>query len=391
MSALFFMPWIESIDPMADFGDFRLIAYEREAHPGAALGYDQDVVDTVIGNYGDRKLTSPEGHPRPVQRATIIQWVADTPATVLTDEDVQRRMTICEWLKFACLSRREFAGRASYCNSDDLTVIGQPFDLSRPGGVAITTRRRDGRGMHYMHAIGDAPLFPRPPHAHANRVELDVPLMHALLRLEDDELSSRLTEAIRLFIRANSDSPAVDPASELTSMRSAFDELLSVGHLGDELRKAFLAHFSGELADPPKWFDGSLDQAKWSARWPKATRPLDAWVRDFCAARNQAAHGRDPAKSRPDTLWSIHNHLLFASWLFPLVVKKVLADAGVYALSDTDRDARSAVEMFFAHDILAETAPDSGKLWWSEVEDAIRHIELGRAIRRSASAMGLSF
>ncbi|MGL5995756.1 MAG: hypothetical protein ACRC1I_04425 [Pseudomonas proteolytica] len=86
--------------------------------------------------------------------------------------------------------------------------------------------------------------------------------------------------------------------------------------------------------------------------WNKhVNRPLDAWVHDFCAARNAAAHG--PANGEKGSIWPRHNHLIFSAWLLPLIVKKLLAQAGLYEFTAEDKVARAGFEVFLAHDLLA--------------------------------------
>ena len=64
-------------------------------------------------------------------------------------------------------------------------------------------------------------------------------------------------------------------------------------------------------------------------------------------------------------------HLLFASWLFPLVVKGVLASAGLYRLTEDDLALRRGFEAFLAHDVLARAEVDKPELRWSKVERSL--------------------
>ena len=92
------------------------------------------------------------------------------------------------------------------------------------------------------------------------------------------------------------------------------------------------------------WHKGSLDEQWWCKHWDKhVNRPLDAWVNDFCAARNAAAHG--PANGEKGSIWPRHNHLIFSAWLLPLIVKKLLAQSGLYEFTAEDKVARAGFEV----------------------------------------------
>jgi hypothetical protein len=158
--------------------------------------------------------------------------------------------------------------------------------------------------------------------------------------------------------------------SEMILMRVAFETLLDSTHETGDLRQRFRGHFQGEVPEPPVWSAGQLDETRWRARWPKnVERPLDAWLQDFCAARNSAAHG--PRGTREPPLWQRHNHLLLSSWLFPLMVKKTLATEDLYQLSPEDEAARRSFEKFLGHDLLSYVDEDGRSLWWSRVESEI--------------------
>ena len=181
--------------------------------------------------------------------------------------------------------------------------------------------------------------------------------------------AKRIDEAIVSFLRANTDAPSMDERSELILMRVAIDTLLNVPHDKAAFRRAINEHFD-ELPIPPIWHKGSLDESWWREHWDKnVNRPLNAWVHDFCAARNAAAHG--PANSEKGSIWPRHNHLIFSAWLLPLIVKKLLVQAGLYEFSAEDKAARAGFEVFLAHDLLAATDDHENKVWWQVAESAL--------------------
>ena len=143
-------------------------------------------------------------------------------------------------------------------------------------------------------------------------------------------------------------------------MRVAIDTLLDVTHDKVAFRKAINEHFD-ELPNPPSWHKGSLDESWWREHWDKnVNRPLDAWVHDFCAARNSAAHG--PANGERGSIWPRHNNLIFCAWLPPLIAKKLLAQVGLYEFSAEDKVATAGFEVFLAHDLLEFTDKHENKV-----------------------------
>jgi hypothetical protein len=61
----------------------------------------------------------------------------------------------------------------------------------------------------------------------------------------------------------------------------------------------------------------------------------EIWLRDLCNLRGNVAHGKIGAQYSP--IWSIRNHLLLASHVFPLLLKAFLAQKGSYTLTAGDQ------------------------------------------------------
>jgi hypothetical protein len=386
MPTKFFFPWLSLEQPL-DIGPIRLVPYERGIKPVDSSGGTLQL-DAILGNYGDPSTSFQGGHPQPVGRATLVEWIGDDVELELSDEDIAERLNVGQFVTFSALACRHYANHMSYCNADDLHFVAQRFDPARPGALSMSTRRRDGSTHNFISKQGGVPIFLRPHHAQATRVELDILFIEALLKVEEPDLREKLLSSISVFNRANTDANGFPQASEVTLMRVAFETLLGAGHATKAIHAELAKHFAGELPDPAAWGDGVYSESVWRCTYPDFTkRPLDAWIQDFCAVRNRSSHGKNPKSKHPAPVWSIHNHLLLSSWLFPLMVKKILAENGLYQMSDLDKDRRAGFEEFLAHDVLAEEA--DGRLYWNLVEDSLRMGELGRALRKAAAQGGM--
>lgn len=365
MPALIFMPWVGCAATI-ELDQLLLAPYERHQKSSDICGIAKSTVDAILGSYGDPTLSTPGPNARPVQHATLAIWKGAGDSEV-DDAAIMARLAQMQYVVFAALANRNLFAHMGYCNTDACRVVAQRFDPANPGRLAVTHRRRDGNGMHYL---GDstAPRFIRSTHiGNSIRLNIEPALVNALLRMPLGTTKDNIDGAIGVFLNANTDSPAVLERTEVVLTRIAFETLLETNHETAELRKSFAAHFRGEVPTDVEWGSGQLNERTWRDRWSaNVARPLDAWVQDFCSSRNAAAHGPKAAHMPP--VWSTHNHLLFASALFPRMVKKVLADAGLYSLSAEDRAWRKGFEAFFAHDISGRVDPQKPECWWSKVE-----------------------
>jgi hypothetical protein len=379
MAVLFFLPWLTYAKEVA-IGDVKLLPYERDRSPGPLGAWTQADMDAILGAYANRpwglKATT---MGTPVPTATIVHWPIDEGGGEVDDEEVRRRFSFGQALTFGCLAEREYGRNGRYCNADTTAMIAQRFKPGSAGGTAITSRRRDGYRQDFG-GKSDVPLFLRPRHVDSRpSVEFDQEFVAVAAKVLADPQWAHVAHAVTVFNRANTDSPDTTDGIDLVLMRVAFEALLGANHKSADLKKKLVAHFDPLLPVPPVWSDGEYEEDAWSQRWPLGvSRPLDAWVQDFCAARNNRAHGSGAAESYPPPLWSDANHLLFASLLFPLAVKLLLDGTGAYPLTAKDRDLATHCERFLSRDLLAYNE-DTGRIPWDEVLEDIQMVGFVRS------------
>lgn len=352
--AVAFLPWVRTAK-IRKVGGLRLIPYETGVLPGDLPGVRQRDLDGILRVYADR--------PRKrVERATILElgsWRSGEDAFRILPKLFRARDFLC----FCALSARWlFQGHAGYCNSHNYELIVQRFQPGSVSSVAFRTRRRDG-GSNILWGANEF-AFHRPLHVAADqRIEFDESLLRALMRLPKSH--AWVHEAIVEFNAANTDSADVPMHVEVVMMKSAFEWLLHIDHDAKKFIKAIVGHLAPKA--PGTHPSGPLT-ASWLAKAPKAG-VIEAWAREFCIVRNMSAHG---GRRGPRQVWSQEAHLAFASVMFPLLAKKVLADERRYRLTEGDRLDLSVLDRLLVHDPMRARKGGLDRHPWTEIRQDVR-------------------
>ncbi len=327
MSMLVFFPWLR-LEKSVIAGDFTLIAYERgrtPAGPGTVL---QNTLDAVTAPY----LAQAE---QSIQHATLVQ-VDQEAFTYDLDEHQRGAVFVLSGLLAVCgLSGRKYfqIGGLDYWSRDNFRLVVQAF-ADPHGGVAMTTRRRDGSTTNYWSK--ENYLVQKPEHIllHST-VRIDERLLEALLRARDAATWDRFWESIVSFNLANTDNMDMAGEIEAVLLSGAFERLLDCNRgKEDDLAEGFTSALvpTNDLAPSAHVRLSSPDIAN---RFKKSATIHNMWIRDFFRLRGNLAHGKVTSRYRP--VWSLRDHLLLASFIFPLLLKSVLAKEHLYTLSAEDQ------------------------------------------------------
>ncbi|MGH7584176.1 MAG: hypothetical protein ACREL5_13220, partial [Gemmatimonadales bacterium] len=204
------------------------------------------------------------------------------------------------------------------------------------------------------------------------RVNLDHAFLGAMLQA--DEAGTLPYEAIVEFNRANTDSLDVPTHTEIVLTKSAFEYLFGIGQRVEEFVDALRAVMpERQGGDAPK---GPLEQ-RWREARPRASRPLEAWAREFCDVRGSAAHGQRRSGER--FLWSENGHLAFASILFPLALKQRV-QGPAYPLRERDAVELERIEDYLMYDPFAGQDPVNHP--WNRVYGRVLGELMERGLRR---------
>lgn len=365
MPALAFFPWF-AIEEETTIGDFELLPYERGQKPFASNAGDQDSADSILGHYFSHRK-------RQISSATIVKLkdreVFDSP----TEDERNALFSFSQLIAFGGLARREFFSQfGNYCNSGHFQLVLQHFRQPETG-VLLTTRRRDGTSDQFHTAYRKD----TPEHVQLGLVPivLDLPLLRALLDVQGRGNNwPDFAESILSFNLANSDSSDVHEVIEAVLLVSAHERLLGCNHgKEDDLATGLVRCLS-----PPKSINAlhcaRLAPVIQSGRFPaRAETVREVWVRDFFRLRGDLAHGKVQQPRYP-AVWSLKEHLLLGSFVFPLIVRSMLVKEGFYSLTKEDQIALRAFEKLACAKLFAQ---DETEDWpWTRIFEDERSEQL---------------
>jgi hypothetical protein len=196
--------------------------------------------------------------------------------------------------------------------------------------------------------------FQQPAQIYGTRCgPLNTRLSRALARVrsKDPELWLRIANATDFFRLAHSEDPQRDWSEACMLAAMSFEKLLgtpsrSTGYtLSAELAKLFASYLALRLRDAkrvkpdPDAKDGPIQQD-----WPLHQK----WLKELYELRSATAHlGHNPGRSEN---WRPEQHIVIAAFVFALSVKLLLAERGLYTLSDEEKGSCDALDKLLDSD-----------------------------------------
>lgn len=354
LHTLAFFPWLTLREEMTTDA-FELIHYSRSRAVASAMSI-QSACDAVLEMYRPSPGVS-------VERATILRLTDRGPIDHLDGAEIDQVLRWGELVAFSGLAARQFFNTLGYANRDSFRLFVQNFDKPAAGIWALS-RRRDGSSRILVSR--EAAVFIRPLHVpYGLNSEIDAGLLRALIARSRAADWGRFEEAIQQFASANTDSPDMLPETEAVNMVGAFERLFDLSHgKEDELAARFVLAVSPAESMAPASSDRVLN-AERPEKYTKRGSMREVWIRDFFQLRGQHAHGKiDPLLV---SLWALREHLLLAAFIFPLVVKSLLAETTHYRLTAEDMVRIDAFEALLGPNHFADGGPA-----WNRTIDAVR-------------------
>ena len=320
---LLFMPWCQ-IDKRYDFDHIRILPYRRGIPTDGLDQVQQDRVDAIIGMYKTIE-------DKPIHSASLLCLAGKAPIDELTEIEKDLAFELADLICFSGLARREFfASAGHYCNRDSFTVYGQEF--GPPDHGVLTWRQRQGRcsSVWPMRKVG----FSIPIHCYTvHEVTIDASLFESLVKYRaqaNPREWDRWRDCISCFNQANTDSDNIRLQVEWVFMVGAFQRLLNANQKDKDVARRF-----SNTVVPKTSLQTSTSQRR-ARHWQASQEPLRyQWMREFYQIRNEFAHGQLSSSRSP--VWTPMEHIVLGAIAFPLLVKCLLGERGLYSLSYNDR------------------------------------------------------
>jgi hypothetical protein len=297
-----------------------------------------------------------------------------------TDEDFETVRWAASLLFFAAWACNEYFARfgGTYVNSAEFRLIGQAYEGDMPGSVAISSRRGDGKkiGGGYQH--GELKFAIPFQCSVRDAATVDEPFLAALDAISrgTSPILDRLTTSLPFVELANTDEDFMTVHNEAILMASAFEQLFNgngekhrlVTRFGDAMQEfGNITVADAQKVRPDIRIDTS-DPARAAAQptWWVHKK----WIEELYDVRSKVVH-----KGTPDSRswgWSVFEHLAMAAHVFPLAVKTLLANDGLYTLSDTDRARGLSVDKLLAAAQWADDRDAESSESWSRIESRTR-------------------
>lgn len=379
---LFLMPWLELTNPirLGSFEFHQLSASETGALAGDVWPYALKVLTAHRDQQG-----------RPRQAATIALNIREEPRWDISEELQAALWKTAHILAFSCLAEQEFYRPhfAPHMNSAMFQIFGFPV-LDGEEYISIEYLRR-GTPLRVSGMKISEVTFQQPHQiAHTECGPPNLPLGEALLKAIGiaDAFADQLNASIELFLMAQSEAADMDARTSILLNAMAFEKLLVpdqhqtandlgriLSELWDETPKRLQRRLSETRVKP----DSSKYQAE-QLSW----RVSRKWIKELYESRNSFVHSG--LRSELSSNWEAEHHRVIAAFVFPLTVKRLLADRDLYKMTDNDQADRNSLDELLAWDWDLSWEKQPG---WARILDKNRRKFLIRqAVEKAADAVG---
>ena len=367
-----FFPWL-TIEGPTQVAGFWLLPYRRGHVPCGAGTAAQQAMDTLAGCY----MQSPEDC---IENAVVLARDPRAPLRRLSEDDLQAAFELAQLVTVDALASRNFFDwPGGYVNGDQFRLVAQNF-TEQVDGVTIIARRRDG-GTRNFWPIELYQVW-QPEHVSTTwRVTADGSLLAALVAAQGHPDWGRFFESVISFNLANTDSDAIAMQSEAVLLMSALERVLNARPKDNEL----LAKFSDLFRPSSSLAKSDCERIRSSPRqFNKTDSVSGVWLLDFFAFRGHLAHGRAAGTFRP--VWSLREHLLLGSFIYPVLLKLSLAALNLYELVERDHVHVEAFERLASlDDVFHSERDERGVQSWAW-RDTLGHEESRRRDERALEA-----
>lgn len=327
MPMLAFLPWLNIKAPIV-LGPFHL--FPQDVGDVPPNGVSSSIVAETMGKLLSQYRKSANF---PLRVVTILQYDGRPLGEDFDEVDRTAIFRFGRHLAVSGLSDRRFIGgfMDGYTAAGHYQVVIQAFTEPYSGSITLIHRRKDG---HSSVMLGQSDVhFVRPAHlVSQGEPNINLRLLAALQSMQTlpQVIHEHIDASVTQYLLANSDSPDVPLEAESIATYAALERVSNSDQSLRDIRK--------KLPTLLAFVDGS----PWTARLrAELGLPSDgempvlyAWLQQIYALRGAVAHGK-PAHWAPQQ-WSQHEHLVAGAFIYPLVLKCLLAQYKLYALNEED-------------------------------------------------------
>lgn len=329
------LPWLRLCSPVTALG-VHFLPYSGTTVPSQFQSFSSEI-GRILSSYRDVV-----GHP--VAECVLGSIRDGDPCKELSEAEAFRVNEAVQLLAFSGIANNQYYTQLGhYTNSAAFQVFFQGF-IAGSDEITLVVRRRDGRMRNagYRHA---QVKFSIPIQcAHFDPCRVDAALLEALEMCFQtaDAQTRRLLQAISLFNQAHTDSDAVLPEREIILLASAFEQLFANCNGAEDLacKVSTLLDSYGAIKVADSARSNQIELSKGRQSQEQAWFLHRKCVQELYHLRNDFTHGNDPA--RRSWGWSVLEHLVMASFVFPLLVKILFAAKSKYSLTREDTIGPSA-------------------------------------------------
>lgn len=334
MSEIAFFPWFH-IEDSIQIGQFELLKYNSDG----SLKVQNDL-NNIIGQFYTHEK-------RKVNNCVILKIAGKELGDDFNEDERRRIFLFSELLTFSGLSARNFFMPlyGGYSNKDVYQIIIRKFEQS-DGGYRVLNRRCDGTTNTIV--ADKATKIRRPQHIQSFfKIPIDFNLLSSLLNGSesiDDKIWKGIYESIINFNLANTDRQEIREEIEINLLFSSFERLFDVGKNQKQLFSIFKETITPTNSIRPEKCE-RIKQIQ-ANRYKNTKIFRELWLKDLNKLRDNLAHGK--FDNNYPSIWSIHEHLLYSSFILPICIKKRLSQLSLYTLTETDIEGIELFEKYLS-------------------------------------------
>lgn len=325
-----FLPWVK-LPKTISVNGFDFVPLEVASLDGALPGNLVDAATHAIQAHKETKGS-------PINAFTLIRHQNPDLAWNISEELWPSAFQAAQLIALCALSEQEFL-KGHFAPHLNATMF-QPVSMSVSAAsntIGLYVRRRGG-GLN-IGGIGTKDfVFTEPPQVQRTECEtIDEKLLEALTLARDKspELARSITDSLQYFLLANAEEQILDDEHCLMLSAISFERLLKPNKSSAiGLAEAFDCKWIDFEAIPITEAKNIEPDNAWK-EGQKAWSIKKKWMKELYEVRSSYAHrGKRSALS---SNWGHWQHIVIAAFTYPLTVKLLSKDAGLYELREEDQ------------------------------------------------------